>query len=123
MEFQIPNEIRLLAIDVFGDDNFEIYDFDYNRVYIIRNNEEYNIRTWDITESFIRWTLYKVIMNPDGSIQGDEEKEGPYMYRIKKPKKTSSNKLTGKKNNHSLLSYEDFPFRYFSPLDVTKIKL
>ncbi|MFP3391794.1 hypothetical protein [Brevibacillus sp. SIMBA_040] len=77
---EIPMAVRSLAIEVFGDENFEIEDFDLDRVWITRNEEEYTIRTWDFTESRVRWTLFKMIDNGDGTGHGEELKEGLFNY-------------------------------------------
>lgn len=83
-KLDINQVIRDLANEVFSDDNFEIEDFDWRHVYISRNNEEYTIRTWNITESEIAWTLFKMIDHGDGTGHGEEQKEG--LFKIKKTK-------------------------------------
>ncbi|NRF95558.1 hypothetical protein HQN89_32485 [Paenibacillus frigoriresistens] len=80
---EIPQAVRSLAIEVFSDDNFEIEDFDLDRVYISRNNEEYTIRTWDFTRTAVRWTLFKTINHDDGSGHGEEQKEGLFKINFR----------------------------------------
>lgn len=91
-KLDINQVIKELACEVFSDDNFTIDDFDWDRVWITRNNEEYTIRTWDITESEIDWTLFRMVDNGDGTGHGEEEKVGLFEINYSKvPEKAESN--------------------------------
>lgn len=81
---EIPKEVRSLVVEAFGDENFEIEDFDLSRIYITRNNEEYTIRTWEFTEGGVRWTLFKMIDDGDDTGHGEELKEGLFNINILK---------------------------------------
>ncbi|MCM3471016.1 hypothetical protein [Brevibacillus borstelensis] len=78
-KMEIPKAVKNLVLEAFGDDSFEIEDFDLDRIWIRRNDEEYTIRTWDFTESGVRWTLFKMIDHGDGTGHGEELKEGLFV--------------------------------------------
>ncbi|MGG1639529.1 hypothetical protein [Paenibacillus sp. NRS-1760] len=78
---EIPQEVENLVLEVFGDNNFEIEDFDLDRIWIRQEGAEYTIRTWDYTESGVRWTLFKMIDHGNGTGHGEELKEGFFILK------------------------------------------
>lgn len=74
-ENEIPEPVINLAKDVFGEETYKIVDWDMDRVYIEKNNEEFTIRMWNVTKHSIRWTLFKSVGN-----HGEEQKEGTFKY-------------------------------------------
>jgi len=74
-EIEVPEVIIKFAAAVM-DREHTVVDFDYRRVYIDSPEGEFNIRTWNITEDCIDWTLFKMITNEDGSGHGEELKSG-----------------------------------------------
>lgn len=57
------------------DGEHEVLDFDLDRVEVKMNGEDYIIRTWDISEEDIRWTLFKKV-----SEEFEEIKSGVYYF-------------------------------------------
>jgi hypothetical protein len=75
-ENKIPNDVIEFAKSVM-DSEHEVLDFDGRNVEVKMNGEDYNIRTWDITKTSIRWTLFKTIWGTNGG-HGEEIKSGTY---------------------------------------------
>jgi hypothetical protein len=90
---EIPKEIKGLADDViFNKHNtdptinswiagYEIEDWDLDRVYLMVGKEEYTIRMWNITDTYIRWTLFIDVPDEDGGSHGEEVIEGLYILK------------------------------------------
>ncbi|MDQ0255523.1 hypothetical protein J2S74_002905 [Evansella vedderi] len=76
----LPRDLLDFVKNVFGDEGFEIEDFDTKRVYIKRNNEEFTIRIWSLTDKKVEWTLFKSMYNNDGSGFGEKKKDGVYKF-------------------------------------------
>ncbi|MFJ8247348.1 hypothetical protein [Peribacillus asahii] len=76
----LPEPIVGLVKEVFKNEDVKVADWDMDRIYIDKGNEEYTIRTWDITKTNVRWTLFKNINNPDGTGHGEEVSEGNFKY-------------------------------------------
>lgn len=74
-EVEIPDVIRKFASEVL-DREHEVIKFDYRHIDIDACGNEFTIRTWNITETHIRWTLYKMISHGDGTGHGEEIKSG-----------------------------------------------
>lgn len=74
-EFEIPEVIIKFAAAIM-DREHTVVDFDYRRVYIDSPEGEFTIRTWNITEDRIDWTLFKMVTNENGSGHGEELKSG-----------------------------------------------
>ncbi|WP_312124515.1 hypothetical protein [Lysinibacillus boronitolerans] len=82
-EVNVPQPIIDLVMKVFENNPaYKVVDWDFDRVYIEKDSEEYTIRTWDITETFISWTLFKSIELADGSGYGEEVSDGTFYYTV-----------------------------------------
>lgn len=99
-KLDINQVLRELAYEAFGDDNFTIDDFDWDRVWITRNNQEYTIRTWNITENDIEWTLFKMTSNG-----GERENAGVYI--IKHPEKQAKTSIANSNSQSSRTTSKD----------------
>lgn len=70
-----PLEIPRLAIALveqsFRNRQYEIIDFDLDRIAIDSDDQEYVFRTWDITEWGIDWTLFRMV--DDGNDRSHSE--------------------------------------------------
>ncbi|MNC27622.1 hypothetical protein D3C75_757980 [compost metagenome] len=75
LEFEIPEVIIKFSAAIM-DREHSVVDFDYSRIDIDSSEGEFVIRTWNITEDRIDWTLFKMITNEDGSGHGEEIKSG-----------------------------------------------
>lgn len=74
---RFPTNVKELAEEVFGDMVFRIENYDLDRIYLTTpNDEEYVIRMWSVTETQVRWTLFKTIWKEDGSGYGEKIKSG-----------------------------------------------
>lgn len=79
LDENIPQEIVLFAKAVL-EKECEVIDWDYRRVEVDVKGEEYSIRTWDVTQTCIRWTLFKTVWRGDGTGYGEEVKSGVYNF-------------------------------------------
>ncbi|MGE8079264.1 hypothetical protein [Peribacillus loiseleuriae] len=81
---QLPQPIQDLAKQLFGNKGeYTITDWDLDRIYIDKDDHEYTIRMWNITDEDIRWTLFKIIPDEDGGSHGEEVDYGIFEYTIK----------------------------------------
>ncbi|MGG4434530.1 hypothetical protein AAXE64_08210 [Priestia megaterium] len=78
----LPKQLLNLTNEVFEGKEVAIEDWDLDRIYVTYEGEEYTIRTWNITDSKVDWTLFKSVDNGDGTGHGVEQKEG--VYKIKR---------------------------------------
>ncbi|MEC1725882.1 hypothetical protein P9E34_14280 [Schinkia azotoformans] len=88
---QTPQPIQDLANQIFGDSNYKLYDWDLDRIYIERDNEEYTIRMWNITDETIRWTLFKDVPDEDGGSHGEEMDFGLFEYELEPQEEVYNN--------------------------------
>ncbi|EFU43932.1 hypothetical protein PVOR_01965 [Paenibacillus vortex V453] len=74
LEFEIPEEILKFSMHVMGREH-EVWDYDYKRIRIDAGGEEFVIGKWDFKFSTgdFKWTLCKIVRNPDGSQHHMEE--------------------------------------------------
>lgn len=78
---EIPQAISDLAEFILTNKEFTINDWDLDRVYLDVAGDEYDIRMWNITDVDIRWTLFKIIDDGDGSGHGEEVSSGVYDFK------------------------------------------
>lgn len=71
----IPQVIIDLVKSVF-DGDISIVDWDLDRIYLECHNEEFIIRTWNVTESVVDWTLFRMT-----ETHGIEIKSGCFHYK------------------------------------------
>lgn len=76
---QLPKAVVGLVSTVFNEQNAEVVDWDMDRIYIDKDDKEYTIRMWDVTNKYVRWELFKTVKDENGS-HGESIKEGTYKY-------------------------------------------
>ncbi|MGE7748839.1 hypothetical protein [Lysinibacillus fusiformis] len=73
---QLPPVVYDLVKEVVGANHkYDVVDWDLDRVYLENNEIEMIIRTWNITETYVDWTLFEIV---NGC--GKEISEGTYFY-------------------------------------------
>lgn len=77
---ELPKAVVGLVDTVFNGENVEVTDWDMDRIYIDKNNQEYTIRMWNVTDKYVRWELFKMIDDEDGGGHGESIKEGTFKY-------------------------------------------
>jgi len=78
---KFPQQIIDLAEKVVGKKDVIINDWDLDRVYLNKGKDEMTIRMWDITDTYIRWTLFLDVPDNDGGSHGEEIKSG--IFKLK----------------------------------------
>jgi len=76
---EIPIGVKLIVNRIFGEDNdVKIEDWDSDRIMVSDGDTEYNIRTWNITDRYVDWTLFRMVYNDNGRGHGEVMSEGVY---------------------------------------------
>jgi len=74
---QFPPVVYELVKEVMGADHkYDVVDWDLDRVYLENNETEMIIRTWNITEAYVDWTLFEIVND-----SGKEISAGTYFYK------------------------------------------
>jgi hypothetical protein len=76
---ELPKAVIGLVGTIFDDESVEVTDWDMDRIYVDKNDQEYTIRMWDVTNTNVRWELFKIVPDDTGS-HGESVKEGNYKY-------------------------------------------
>lgn len=69
-EVKLPSIVELLVKHVMGNEEVKVTDWDLDRTYVNKDGDEYFIRTWDITKTFVRYTVFRT--TTDGKEHGAE---------------------------------------------------
>lgn len=78
---ECTDELIKFVEHVFKGEDVIIDDYDRSRIYINRNDSDtFTIRMWNVTNKHVEWTLFKNILNEDGSGHGEEIKNGVYKF-------------------------------------------
>ena len=64
-------------------DKYEIADWDLDNIWLDINDKEYSIRTWNINEDGIRFTLFVDVKDSDKTSHGEELYYGYYNFKTK----------------------------------------
>ncbi|WP_145039795.1 hypothetical protein [Paenibacillus sp. Y412MC10] len=77
LDIGIPEAVLQFSMDVMGREH-EVWDYNYKRICIEADGKEFLIRMWDhnLQTGSFKWTLYKIVHNPDGARDGEELKRG-----------------------------------------------
>jgi len=91
-ENEIPQPIQDLAKQIFGEEsNYKLTDWDLDRIYIDKDDEDFTVRMWNISDDEIRWTLFKTIWDGNGGGHGEEMENGIFEYEVEPKTKQVSN--------------------------------
>ncbi|AIW03464.1 hypothetical protein CPT_Moonbeam66 [Bacillus phage Moonbeam] len=74
---KLPSGVVMLVEHVFKNEEVKVTDWDYDRIFVTSEKGDYFIRTWDITDKYVDWTLFKETGN-----SADRIKDG--MFTIPK---------------------------------------